>query len=99
MRPPHRDFRHPQSMALRQKQNLRVKPETLDSLLLKNNFCALSAEGIEPALRVGKTDPHDPAHHAVEEYARLLANYRLVDFDEGPIQGPGPHGGLTALGP
>jgi hypothetical protein len=68
-------------VALCQEQDLGIKPEALDPLLLKNDRCPFTVECFEAALRVGKIDPCDPADQTVKQVARLLAKCGLVNFD------------------
>src|SRR5580698_5687811 len=97
MRPPHRNFRYTQPVALCQKQNLRVETEALDALLLKNNLRLLPAKSLESALRIGKWNSHDPAHQAVKQDTRLFAHHGLANFDEGAVDGSRTDGRVIAL--
>src|SRR5260370_34904328 len=97
VRPPHGNLRDAQSMAVRDKQNLRVKSETGDALLLKNDPRAFPAEGLEPALSIGKAEPHGPANKTVEQDAGLLAESGLAHLDQAAVQRPGTDGGVVPL--
>src|SRR5882672_2091913 len=54
MRPTYRNFRGTQPVVTRQIENLGVKAESFNALLLKNHHAGLATECFESALRINK---------------------------------------------
>src|ERR1700688_4527783 len=84
-------------MTLREEQDFGIEPETLNSLLIKENLGAFPAKGLEAALRVGKPDSQYPAHEPVKEDSCLLTDRGLVNIDEVSIYRSRTDGGVVSL--
>src|SRR4029077_9306787 len=66
MRPAHRNFHRAQAVMPRQVQELRIKAEALDALLLEDHAAAFTAKGLEAALCIDKGQTEDGAHDKIE---------------------------------
>src|SRR5277367_3555568 len=74
-------------MSFRQKQNLRIKTETLDALLLENDPARLDDKGLKAALRVLERQPRENTYETVENHACNFPQPRLARCDQRAIHG------------
>src|SRR5260370_40355076 len=69
MRPTYRNLRGTQPVMARQIEDLGVKAESFNALLLKNHDAGLAAERFESALRIDKRKSEKGAHNEIEKHA------------------------------
>src|ERR1700722_17258372 len=97
MTPAHRNFDGSQSVMSRQVQQFRVKPESFNPLLLKNNPAALPPKRFEAALRIHKRQTQHEAHNFIEDDAGGFTENRLASADQTPIHGSRSEGHVVAI--
>src|SRR6266850_1154844 len=87
MSPAHGNLHCVQSVMARQVQQLRIKSEALDALLLENDATLFTAECFEAALRIDEGQPQNDANDLVENNARKFAERGLVHGDQAAVHG------------
>src|SRR5271165_7212799 len=75
-----------QTVMPRQVEQFRIKPESLDALLLEKDCARFAAEGFEPALRVYKRQSQDNPDDRVEDDACELSKSRFMHGDEASVE-------------
>src|ERR1700724_3565272 len=97
MRPTNRYFHRGQPMMPRQIQQLRVKPEALNRLLLEKDAAAFPPKRFESALSIHKRQPQNEAHNPVEYDAGKLPEQTFMHFDEAAVHRAGTDGHIICL--
>src|SRR5713226_6612346 len=87
MRPAHWNFNGLEPVMASQIQQFRIKAETLNALLVKDNAAAFAAECLEATLRVHERKPQNDANDTIENNSGKFAKRRFVDFDQLSIHG------------
>src|SRR5260370_27907549 len=97
MPPAHRNFNRAQAMMPRQVQQLRVKPESFNPLLLEDDAAAFAPERFETALRIDKRQPQDASYNLVKNDSGKFAKGSLVHADQAAVHRPGANSHVIGL--
>src|ERR1700730_7012435 len=97
MTPAHRNFDRSQSVMSRQVKQFRIKPESFNPLLLKNNPATFPPKSFEAALVIHERQAQHNAHNFIEDDARGFTENRLTSADQTPIHRSRSDGHVVAI--
>src|SRR5215470_7873862 len=86
--PHHRDLQQPEPVLAGYIQHFRIESKPLDALKLEGGQREPAAKGFESALSVFVGHPGDRPHQQVEHAAPEIAQERLMDAYEAPVDRP-----------
>src|SRR6266446_3011527 len=95
--PAHGNLHCAQSMVPRQVQQLGIKTEAFDALLLEDDAALFTAEHFEAALRIDKRQPQYDSNNLVENDASKFAERGFVHADQTAVHGARADGHIVVF--